>query len=538
MWVKDKHSHFLFVNQQFFKSFGLSEKEIIGKTDLDITADKSLARKYLRDDVKTMETQENFSVEEKITGSDGSIEWAETIKVPVYNDNKQVIGTAGMARNITERKNAQQKLIHMAYHDELTGLPNRTYFKNRVNKLLATEGAIFAVILFDLNDFKIINDILGHSSGDQILIQISERLKLLMDENTVVARLSGDEFAIAHNYCKQKNTLASLLDSLLQKFDSPFAMKEANYTIGASFGITIAPQDGRNFDTLLKHADLAMHQSKANNHKHCVYFIKKFADELLYEMNLSNQIHDAILQEQFSLVYQPKIESTSRELIGVESLLRWEMSDGKAISPAIFIPIAEKNGFIIELGNWVIKSVLKQMRRWLDNNISVVPVSINVSAIQLLQPQFLSYLFQQLEHYQVPGHLLEIELTEGVLMDNVDDTLPLLQEMREREILVSIDDFGTGYSSLSYLPVLPVDRLKIDRAFICNLQSNLDNQKIVQTIVSLANNFNLLVIAEGVETEQELSATIDCGITEIQGYYFSRPLCVADLESYWLNAEK
>jgi len=538
MWVKDKHSHFLFVNQQFFKSFRLSAKEIIGKTDLDITADTNLARKYLKDDVRTMETEENFSVEEKITGSDGSIEWAETIKVPVYNDSKQVIGTAGMARNITERKNAQQKLTHMAYHDELTGLPNRTYFKNRVNKLLATEGAIFAVILFDLNDFKIINDILGHSNGDQILIQISERLKLLMDENTVVARLSGDEFAIAHNYCKQENTLASLLDRLLEKFDSPFAMKDANYTIGASFGITISPQDGLNFDTLLKHADLAMHQSKANNHKHCVYFIKKFADELLYEMNLSNQIHDAILQEQFSLVYQPKIDSTSRELIGVESLLRWEMSDGKAISPAVFIPIAEKNGFIIELGNWVIKSVLKQIRGWLDSNILVVPVSINVSAIQLLQPQFLSYLFQKLEHYQVPGNLLELELTEGVLMGNVDDTLPLLKEIRDREILVSIDDFGTGYSSLSYLPVLPVDRLKIDRAFICNLQSNLDNQKIVQTIVSLANNFNLLVIAEGVETEQELSATNDCGITEIQGYYFSRPLCVADLESQWLNVEK
>ncbi|GLS90719.1 hypothetical protein GCM10007916_17860 [Psychromonas marina] len=538
IWIKNQKSQFLFVNKQFSKSFNLSRKEIVGKTDADISADIGLAKKYIEDDLRTMETQGILCVEEKVMGLDGVVEWAETIKAPVFNDKNQVIGTAGMARNITPRKYAQQKLTHMAYHDELTGLPNRTYFKNKVNKLLAVENSHFAVILFDLNNFKMINDILGHSNGDQILIQISDRLRHLVDENTIIARLSGDEFAVVHHYVEQQNTVEALLAALLEKFDAPFSIKEASYNIGASFGITLAPQDGQDFDTLLKHADLAMHQSKANNHKHCVYFIKKFADELLYEMNLSNQIHDAILQQQFSLVYQPKVNSTTGDLVGVESLLRWETGAGHSISPAVFIPIAEKNGFIIELGNWVIKSVLKQIRLWLDNDIPVSRVSINVSAIQLRQPKFINYLFQQMEHYQVPGRFLEVELTEGVLMGNIEETIPLLKQIRNQGILVSIDDFGTGYSSLSYLPLLPVDQLKIDRAFISDLHNNLDNQKIVQTIVSLANNFNLSVIAEGVETAQELIATNHCGITDIQGYYYSRPLSVSDLESGWLSSAR
>lgn len=498
-WVKDKYSSFLFVNKLFFRSSALSEK-------------------HFADDTGALASEVG-----------ASIDCTKTAKAPLFNERE--------AKNITKPQDVAQTLSHMAYHDELTGLPNRTYFKNRINKLLSSAKNEFAVILFDLNKFKTINDILGHSSGDRILMQISDRLKPLVNNHTTIARLSGDEFAVVYDYSAENNRLEQLLDDLLYTFDSPFSIKGLNYTISASFGVTIAPQDGNDVDTLLKHADLAMHKSKMNNHKHCVYFIKNFADALLYEMNLSNQIHEAIIQEQFSLVYQPKVNSATGALIGVESLLRWEMADGESISPAVFIPIAEKNGFIIELGNWVIKSVLQQLRLMIDSGTSLVPVSINVSAIQLCQPKFLTYLFQQLDHYQIPGNILEIELTEGVLMGNIEETIPLLEKMRRRGIVVSIDDFGTGYSSLSYLPLLPVDRLKIDRAFITNLHRNVDNQKIVQTIVGLANNFNLSVIAEGVETEHELLATNNCGIKDIQGYYYSQPLSAIELERRWLSKE-
>ena len=306
------------------------------------------------------------------------------------------------------------------------------------------------------------------------------------------------------------------------------------YNLSASFGIAVSPYDGSDYETLLKHADLALLQSQRNKHEPCVYFRQEFADELLYEMKLSNQLHQGISKQQFSIVYQPKVDSSTGNLIGLESLLRWQL-EGHWVSPADFIPIAEKNGFIIELGSWVIENVLKQIKDWLERNIPVVPVSINVSALQLHESHFADNLLQQLEHYQTPGHLLEIELTEGVLMEDIEKMTALLKTIQNKGIAISIDDFGTGYSSLSYLPKLPINTLKIDRSFIHNIQHNFDNQKIVQTIVSLADNLNLSVIAEGIETEKELTETNNCGINNVQGYYYSRPLSLSELESRWLN---
>lgn len=537
-WVKDKESRFLLVNDQFSKAFGFSKEDILGKTDFDLSSNPEQAQSYYDDDMKTMHEQKVIHTEEKITTENGSFGWSETIKVPIYDQHSKIAGTAGMTRDITKRKLAEQKIVHIAYHDELTDLPNRIHFVQHITKLLSLNNCAVALILFDLNNFKIINDSLGHRCGDKALIQISDRLKTLVNENTIVARLSGDEFVIAHNYAKLENSFEKLQAELLQLFEAPVVLKDLNYNIRASFGISVAPHDGRDHETLLQHADLAMAQSKLYNHKHCVYFIQKFADDLHHKMTLSNRLHQGISKNEFSLVYQPKINSNNNTLIGVESLLRWNIDNKLSVSPAEFIPIAEKNGFIIEIGNWVIKNVFIQIRKWLDKEISIVPVSINVSAIQLRQPLFIDYLFQQLEHYQIPGNLVEIELTEGVLMENIEETTALLQLIRDKDIAISIDDFGTGYSSLSYLPILPINTLKIDRSFIIDLQNNSDNQKIIQTIVNLAENFNLSVIAEGVETKEELAQTSKCGIHNVQGYYYSKPLPVDELEKNWLKPPK
>ena len=537
-WIKDKESRFLLVNNQFSNTFGLSKEDILGKTDFDLSSDPEQAQSYCDDDMKTMREQKVTHTEEKITATDGSIGWSETIKVPIYDEFNQIAGTAGMARDISKRKLAEQKIVHIAYHDELTDLPNRIHFVQHITKLLNLNNCAVAVILFDLNNFKIINDSLGHHCGDEALIQIANRLKTLVDENTVAARLSGDEFVIAHNYAKLENSFEKLQAELLRQFEAPVVLKDLNYNIRASFGISVAPNDGRDYETLLQHADLAMAQSKLYNHKHCVYFISEFADDLHHKMTLSNRLHQGIRKNEFSLVYQPKINSKNNRLIGLESLLRWKIDNKLSVSPAEFIPIAEKNGFIIELGNWVIKSVFIQIREWLDKKISIVPVSINVSAIQLRQPHFVDYLFQQLERYQIPGNLVEIELTEGVLMENIEEATVLLRLIRNKNIAISIDDFGTGYSSLSYLPTLPINTLKIDRSFITNLHNNSNNQKIIQTIVNLAENFNLSVIAEGVENQEELAQTSKCGIHDIQGYYYSKPLLVAKLEKNWLKPLK
>lgn len=534
-WIKNKDSRFLFINDQFSKIFDLPKKEIIGRTDFDICSDIEQAQNYHEDDLKTQKERKIYHTEEQITAADGTIGWAETIKMPIFDKHNQVVGTAGMARDITKRKRVEQKMAYLAYHDSLTGLPNRAGFNQQFTKLLNLNNCAVAIILFDLDNFKTINDSLGHSCGDQTLIQITERLTSLIDENTIVARLSGDEFVVAHNYARFEDSLAKLQNTLLQKFEDPFLLNEIIYKVNASFGVAVAPQDGRDYETLLQHADLAMYQSKLSHSKTCVRFMPEFADELLYKMQLSHQLDQGIKKQQFSLLYQPKIDSKAERLVGIEALLRWKTDNNEFIPPHVFIPIAEKNGFILELGNWVINNALQQIRSWLDTNIDVPPVSINVSAAQLRQPHFADYLLGQLEHYQVAGNLLQIELTESVLMENMSDTIPQLQQIRNKGVLVNIDDFGTGYSNLSYLPTLPVDTLKIDRSFISNLHLNTDNQKIVLTIVSLADNFNLSVIAEGVETNNELAETNKCGVNNIQGYFYSYPLSVADLETHWLD---
>ncbi|WP_019614939.1 putative bifunctional diguanylate cyclase/phosphodiesterase [Psychromonas ossibalaenae] len=534
IWLKDKQSRFLLVNKQFSRAFSLSEQQILGKTDFDICSDQTQAMAYYEDDLKTLREKQMVHTEELITGSDGCAAWSETIKVPIFDEHNQVVGTAGIARDISKRKKAERQMLYLAYHDDLTDLPNRISFTRQVSKALERPDGHVAVILLGLNHFKTINDSLGHACGDQVLIEISNRLKTLIDEQTIVARYSGDEFIISHQYYKQDNSLEKLQSLLLKLFESPVILEELNYNLSASFGIAVAPDDGGNCETLLKNADLAMYQSKINKHKHCVYFVQEFADQLLYKMKLGNQLHQAMKNQEFSLVYQPKMDSKTNSIVGLESLLRWKTTDQNWISPADFIPVAEQNGFIIELGGWIIKSVLKQIREWLDQGLQVPPVSINVSAVQLKQPHFIDYLFQQLLRYQIPGDLLEIELTEGVLMENIEETIELLNKMRSRNIRISIDDFGTGYSSLSYLPQLPIDTLKIDRAFITGLHLNTDNQKIVKTIVHLAANFNLSVIAEGVETKEELEETINCQINHIQGYYYSQPLTPTELEKKYL----
>ena len=534
MWVKDKQSRFLLVNSQFCKTFSLAREEIIGKTDFDLRVTPEQAQGYYEDDLKTQKSKKTLQKEEQIATPDGSFTWAETTKIPMFNRHNQVVGTAGVARDISKRKLAEQKITNLVYYDKLTNLPNRTSFVEDFNKLSIQNNGTIALILCDLNNFKIINDSFGYSFGDQVLIQIANQLKEFIDNKTIVARLSSDEFIIAHSYSQQENSLEKLQGKLLRLFEKPITLKDVKYNLSASFGIAVSPYDGSDYETLLKHADLALLQSQRNKHEPCVYFRQEFADELLYEMKLSNQLHQGISKQQFSIVYQPKVDSSTGNLIGLESLLRWQL-EGHWVSPADFIPIAEKNGFIIELGSWVIENVLKQIKDWLERNIPVVPVSINVSALQLHESHFADNLLQQLEHYQTPGHLLEIELTEGVLMEDIEKMTALLKTIQNKGIAISIDDFGTGYSSLSYLPKLPINTLKIDRSFIHNIQHNFDNQKIVQTIVSLADNLNLSVIAEGIETEKELTETNNCGINNVQGYYYSRPLSLSELESRWLN---
>jgi diguanylate cyclase (GGDEF)-like protein/PAS domain S-box-containing protein len=443
-WVKDKDSRYILANKSFSGFYGLSQKNIIGKKDVDICTTIEQASAFLEDDIKIQKDNNVVIFEEKLIGADGASLWSETIKMPIYDQQDNVVGTAGVARDISKHKNIERDMKHLAYHDHLTGLPNKAYFTKQLSELIADQNSLIAVLLLDLNDFKTINDSLGHAYGDLVLIQIGKRLNSLVDENTMVARFGGDEFLISHHCCEGKDSLEKLLKALYQQFDTSITINEINYNFTASIGVAFSPDDGQDCETLLKNADLAMYQSKSNNHNHRVYFIPEFAKKSFYRMQLSNQLFEGVKNQELSLVYQPKVNSVDDSIVGVESLIRWKNKDGKSIPPADFIPIAEQNGIINEIGNWIIAHALKQMRTWLDKDLQVVPISINISANQLRHPKFIEYLFQQLDYYRVPGNLLEIEITESVLMENIEATIPLLNEMRKKGIMFSIDDFGTG----------------------------------------------------------------------------------------------
>ncbi|MEH6452740.1 MAG: EAL domain-containing protein [Psychromonas sp.] len=536
-WMKDKNSQYLLANKALSHFFGLSQEDIIGKKDSEICINKTQAQAFLKDDLTILKKKQIILCEEEISGADGFTLWSETIKVPVYDKQNNFVGTAGIARDITKRKIVEDKMKHLAYHDHLTGMPNKAYFLKHLSALLADQSNPIAVLLLDLNDFKTINDSLGHAYGDLVLIQIAKRLESLVDQYTTVARFGGDEFLISHR-CEQANSFEKLKKKLSEQFTSPITINEINYSFTASSGVAFSPNDGIDCETLLKHADLAMYQSKTNHHNECVIFLPEFAKKSIYRMQLSNQLSEAIYNDELNLVYQPKVNSIDDSMVGIEALLRWTDKSGNTIPPDDFIPIAEQNGTINEIGEWVIKAALKQVRTWLDKQLPLVPISINITANQLKQRYFVDFLLQQLEHYQIPGNLIELELTESVLMENIENTIPLLNEMRKKGIMFSIDDFGTGYSSLSYLSSLPIDVLKIDKSFITDLHLHSNNQKIVKTIVQLANNFNLSLIAEGVQSKKELVETNLCGISIIQGYYFSYPLTAKELERKWLNCNQ
>lgn len=525
-WVKDTQSRFLFVNAQFGKTFGRQPKSLVGMTDHELSAPDAAAA-YIADDRRVLESGESLLREETITGEGGREAWAETLKVPLFDRKGKVIGTAGMARDITERKRAELMLRHMAHHDYLTNLTNRPALAASFESILQrAQLAHQCVALFfiDLDNFKDLNDTRGHGVGDSILKQIAERLEGFIGPYDALGRFGGDEFVVVLG--QQPNRLAALRagQQLRHLFEVPVTLNEVEFAVSCSIGMSTYPEDGNDYDTLIRNADMAMYYAKTHGKNRLVEFNSRMGQENLRRIGIEQHLKEAIRRDEFYLHYQPKIQAGSHEMVGMEVLLRWHNAELGIVPPDQFIPVAEQSRLILDIGDWVLEEAMKQNLAWQRQGLPLLPIAVNMSAVQVHQHDFVPRLISRMARLGYPGSRLELELTEGVVMEGATPVRRYFEQLRQLGVKISIDDFGTGYSNLGYLSRFPLDALKIDRSFVTNIHQHQDNQQIVKAIIQLARSLSLSLVAEGVENPEELAFVESLGVEVVQGYYFSRPL--------------
>jgi diguanylate cyclase (GGDEF)-like protein len=452
------------------------------------------------------------------------------LNVSLVDDDSGVASIVeGTLVDITQRKVAEERVQTLAYYDALTGLPNRTLLRDRLSNALATarrQKHKVAVLFFDLDCFKTINDSLGHSVGDLLLQDVAERLKSCAREGDTVARLGGDEFLIVLTHVNDISGAAVSAERFMDAMTARFVVQGHSLSIGCSLGISIFPEDGADSETLIKHADAAMYSAKDGGRNNFQFFTADMNAQAVERLAFENGLRLALDKKELFLVYQPQMDIATGTISGLEALLRWQHPVLGLVPPDKFIRIAENSGLIVPIGEWVLRTACSQARKWQDEGLAAVSIAVNVSAVQFRQQGFCELIRRVLRETGLAAHNLELELTESLLLGNADVTLSVLQELKAMGLTLAIDDFGTGYSSFSYLKRFPVSKLKIDRSFVRDVAVNPDDAAITIAIISMAKSLNLKVIAEGVEDEAQMSFLRAHQCDEIQGYYFSKPLAV------------
>lgn len=452
---------------------------------------------------------------------------------------EKCVGRVWSFRDVTTQKRAEEKISKMAYFDVLTNFPNRYLFRDRLNQaILYAEKykKLLAVIYLDLDDFKRVNDTFGHNFGDKLLQSVSDRLEKnirsldtlsRIEEDrleTTVARLGGDEFTILLRELKETKDASRVAKRIVDLFSQPFHIENRLIFISTSIGMALYPDDGRDVDTLLKNADAAMYHAKEKGGNGFQFFSEHMNIEALERFSMENSLRNAADNKDFQLYYQPQFDSSTGKIIGVEALMRWMHPERGMLLPDTFIPISEESGLIMPIGNWAIRTACEQNKAWQLAGLRPIYVTVNTSGIQFKQKNFVESIAQTLLDTDLEPQFLELELTESVLMEPTETTFNTLNELKAAGVRIAIDDFGKGYSSLGYLKRLPIDTLKIDRSFVRDIISNSDNRAIIKAIISIARTLNLKVIAEGVETHEQLSYLQEQGADGIQGFLLSEPI--------------
>ncbi len=425
------------------------------------------------------------------------------------------------------------RLAFMATHDELTKLPNRSLLDDRLEQIITysrRNKTKAAVLFLDLDQFKTINDSLGHSIGDKLLQQVAERIAFQLREEDTVARFGGDEFVVLVSDFQHIQDVSNIAEKLLFVIRQPYMIDGYDLSVTSSIGISICPDDSSVAETLIQNADTAMYLSKNMGRNAFQFYTKAIHDKVVRKLQLEDALRKAVEEQQFVLYYQPKVNLISKQICGMEALIRWQHPDIGIVSPIEFIPLAEETGLIIEIGEWVIAEAFGQMKEWSETFSWLNDMAINLSARQFQQAGFVNYIEAMLKETGVESANIDFEITESMIMNDVKAAINVLAELRQLGVSISIDDFGTGYSSLSYLKHLPADSLKVDRSFVRELVHDRDDQAITKSIIALADNLNLRVIAEGIETSEQEEMLTAMGCEYAQGYYFSRPVPAAEMQ--------
>jgi diguanylate cyclase (GGDEF)-like protein len=476
---------------------------------------------------ETIATAVPYEVELKTMRPDGSTGWIMARGAPQRDSHGDIVALCGIAQDITERKLVEQRIQFLAYYDSLTGLPNRALLQDRLVQAIAgahRRDEHAAVLFFDLDRFKVINDSLGHAVGDLLLQNVAERLKCQVREHDTVARMGGDEFIIVLSMIHGTDDAVLVAERIVSAIAEEFEIQGRTLKVSCSLGISIYPQHGTDSETLIKNADAAMYAAKESGRNRFRFFTEETTAKVVEHSMLEHDLAMALQRNEIFLMYQPQVEIRTGRIVGLEALLRWHHPVLGLVPPDNFIRVAENSGLILPIGEWVLKAACAQVHAWQAEGLPPLSVAVNVSAIQFRQEGFKDLIQGVLRDSGIPPHYLELELTESLLTTNVDVMFALLNEMQAMGVKLAIDDFGTGYSSLSHLRQFPVGKLKIDRSFIRDVETSPDAAAIATAVISLAKTLNLRVIAEGVETEGQLAFLRSHDCDEIQGYYFSRPL--------------
>jgi diguanylate cyclase (GGDEF)-like protein/PAS domain S-box-containing protein len=477
------------------------------------------------------------TLEFEIQGLKGTHKWLETHAVPMRGEDGKVTSVLGITRDVTEKKEAQDRIEMMLNYDSLTVLPNRLKLEEQFEFILSLSkrhGLNFAILFLDIDHFKDINDTLGHGLGDELLVKFAQRIKENLREEDILARFGGDEFIIllpnTDNISAQE-----VAQKVLSIAHSPFSFTNHELRVTASIGIAMYPKDGSDKETLYKNADTAMYRAKSDGRNKYSCFTKEMQISTQRNQQLSNALYSALVRDELYLVYQPQISAITEKIIGTEVLLRWEHPVYGNVSPAEFIPIAENNGLIVPIGEWVLRTAMKQMQTWLESGLSPIILAVNLSAVQFRNVNLPTLIQEILHSSGFKPENLELELTESVTMNNPQNAIETMNKLHEIGIKMSLDDFGTGYSSLSYLKKFKVYKLKIDQSFVRDITIDPEDRAIVATIINMAKSLGLETIAEGVETLEQLEYLRENGCGEIQGYYYSKPLSVKEFQERYVR---
>lgn len=550
VYMLNSAGYFTFVNERMEKMLGYSKKDILGKHYSSIVHDDDLV-------------MAEYTFNERRTGKRASVNVELRLKCkdknanPKFFDNRllsitinsfgvykstegdgKFVGTYGIARDISEKKESEKIIHFQAYHDTLTRLPNRTLLNDRLVQAIShakRNNEKLSVMFLDLDRFKNINDTLGHMMGDKLLQVVADRLKKCLRECDTLARIGGDEFTVLLPEIHSKKDSEIIANKMIETLKQSFKLDSQEVFISTSIGIAHYPDDGETKESLLKHADIAMYAVKNKGKDGFQFYTDDMQKELSATLSLENDLRHALDKKQFRLHYQPQVDAISHDIVAVEALLRWDHPERGTILPTDFISFCEEIGLIQPIGDWILDSVCLDLKTWMAMDLQLPRVAVNLSAKQLEHPDIVQKIKTTLNKHSISGEMLEFEITENVLMEDIEHVISVLNELSAMGAKIAIDDFGTGYSSLNYLQKLPIDTLKIDRSFIKAMEYDQGAMSIIKAVIAMAKGLKLHIISEGVEELTQMEQLKALGCYNMQGFLFSPPVCKESVTELLLN---